>query len=119
MEKAKAIELLRNAVPAKALPDDEIGFFIEAVSMAIKALDKDTNVPTKWIPVSERLPEEKINPNTQDFEEVLCSTTFGDVRAYRFGTPCGWKKPHFWHGPGMMDEYVLAWMPKPEPWEGE
>ena len=46
MEKAKAIELLRNAVPAKALPDDEIGFFIEAVSMAIAALEgKDTNIP--------------------------------------------------------------------------
>jgi len=38
MDKAKAIELLKIAVPAKALPDDEIGFFIEAVNMAIKAL---------------------------------------------------------------------------------
>lgn len=73
----------------------------------------------RWTPISERLPEEKINPNTSDFEEVLCSTTFGDVRAYKFGTPLGWKEPHFWNGPGMMDEYVLAWMPLPEPWRGE
>lgn len=73
----------------------------------------------RWIPISERLPEEKINPNTSDFEEVLCSTTFGDVRAYKFGTPLGWKEPHFWNGCGMMDEYVLAWMPLPEPWKGE
>jgi hypothetical protein len=72
----------------------------------------------KWIPVSDRLPEEKINPNTHDFEEVLCSTTFGDVRAYKFGKPFGWEKPHFWHGGGMMDEYVLAWVEKPEPWKG-
>jgi len=71
-----------------------------------------------WIPVSDRLPKEKINPNTSDFEEVLCSTTFGDVRAYKFGTPWGWEKPHFWHGGGMMDEYVLAWVEKPEPWKG-
>ena len=60
----------------------------------------------RWTPISERLPKEKINPNTLDFEEVLCSTTFGDVRAYKFGTPLGWKEPHFWNGPGMMDEYV-------------
>lgn len=73
----------------------------------------------RWAPISERLPEEKINPNTSDFEEVLCSTTFGDVRAYKFGTPLGWKEPHFWNGPGMMDEYVLAWMPLPKPWRGE
>lgn len=68
----------------------------------------------KWIPVSERLPEEKINPNTSDFEEVLCSTTFGDVRVYKFGTPYGWKEPHFWRGLNVMDEYVKAWMPKPK-----
>lgn len=119
MDRTEAIELLKNAVPAKTMPDDEIGFFIEAISMAIAALEgKDTNVPNKWIPVSERLPEEKTNPNTHDFEEVLCSTTFGDVRVYKFGTPWGWEKPHFWHGGGIMDEYVEAWMPKPEPWEG-
>ncbi len=74
---------------------------------------------SRWIPCSERLPKEKINPNTSDFEGVLCSTTFGDVRAYKFGTPLGWKEPHFWNGYGMMDEYVLAWMPLPKPWEGE
>ena len=73
----------------------------------------------KWTPCSERLPKEKINHNTSDFEEVLCSTTFGDVRAYKFGTPLGWDEPHFWNGAGMMDEYVLAWMPLPKPWKGE
>lgn len=68
----------------------------------------------KWVTVSEGLPEEKINPNTSDFEEVLCSTTFGDVRVYKFGTPLGWKEPHFWRGLNVMDEYVKAWMPKPK-----
>ena len=68
----------------------------------------------KWISISECLPEEKINPNTSDFEEVLCSTTFGDVRVYKFGTPYGWKEPHFWRGLNVMDEYVKAWIPKPE-----
>lgn len=69
-----------------------------------------------WIPVTERLPVERTNPNTLDFERVLCSTTFGDVRAYKFGTPMGHSEPHFWHGAGLMDEYVVAWMPLPEPY---
>lgn len=70
-----------------------------------------------WIPVTERLPEEKINGNTYDFEEVLCTTIFGDVRVYKFGKPIGWEEPHFWNGAGNMDKYVTAWMPKPEPWK--
>jgi len=48
MDRTKAIELLRNAVPAKSMPNEELGFFIEAVSVAISALEgKDTNVHTK------------------------------------------------------------------------
>lgn len=73
----------------------------------------------RWIPCSERLPEEKMNPNTSDFELVICTTTFGDVRAYRFGTPIGWNEPHFWNGIGIMDGYVLAWMYLPEPYKTE
>lgn len=73
----------------------------------------------QWTPCSERLPVERTNPNTHDFEYVICSTTFGDVRAYKFGAPIGHDEPHFWHGAGIMDEYVLAWMPLPEPYKGE
>lgn len=66
-----------------------------------------------WISVNERLPEEKINKNTMDFEYVLCATKFGDVRAFKYGCPLNW--PHFWNGPQIMDEYVTHWMPLPEP----
>lgn len=67
----------------------------------------------KWIPVGKRLPKEKlINPSGSDFgfdfEEVLCTTIWGDVRAYKFGKPMGHDKPHFWLGGGIMDEYVIA-----------
>lgn len=67
-----------------------------------------------WISVNDSLPTETINQNTKDFEYVICATTFGDVRAYKFGTPIGWDKPHFWHGAGIMDEYVTHWMPMPK-----
>lgn len=67
----------------------------------------------QWISVKDRLPIGKINPTTQDFELVICATTFGDVRAYGYGKAKGHDKAHFWHGAGIMDEYVTHWMPLP------
>lgn len=67
-----------------------------------------------WTSIQDRLPTEKINHNTHDLERVLCATTFGDVRAYKYGTPKGWKEPHFWDGSGKMDQYVTHWMPMPK-----
>lgn len=69
----------------------------------------------KWIPVTEALPEERINPNTRDFEYVLCVTIWGDVRPYKYGTPIGGIEAHFWNGAGYVDAYVTHWMPLPEP----
>ena len=68
----------------------------------------------KWVSVSERLPEENISPITHDYTEVVCYTTFGDVRVYKFG------EGHFFKGPGVMDHLVTHWqyLPKP-PKEGE
>ena len=73
----------------------------------------------EWIPVSERLPEGKTNPKTNDFEEVLCTTIWGDVRHYKFGKPIGHDTPHFWYGWGIMDECVIAWQPLPKPYKLE
>lgn len=91
----------------------------QALDLAIKALENSS-----WIPVSERLPDEKwVNPTGSDFgfdfEEVLCTTIWGDVRAYKFGKPKGHDKPHFWLGGGIMDEYVIAWQQLPEPYTKE
>lgn len=71
----------------------------------------------KWIPVSERLPEETFNPNTQDFGEILCSTIWNDVRVYKFGQPIGSDKAHFWDYGDIVDEFVIAWQPLPEPYK--
>ena len=63
-----------------------------------------------WIPVEERLPEEKINPITKDF--YVYPVTFEldgvrDIRYYPFGMGNWWKATE------IMDEYVKAWMPIP------
>lgn len=66
-----------------------------------------------WTPCSERLPEEKINPVTKDFYEyqvTFQSEDVTDVRHYKFGNS------HWWNGPGIMDEYVIAWREPLEPY---
>ena len=93
---------------------DQTAILNDAITI-LKAHDvPETNVG-KWISVKDRLPEERINPNTNDFEYVLCATTFGDVRAYKYGMIDGNIEAHFWHGFGMVDKYITHWMPLPEP----
>lgn len=70
----------------------------------------------RWIPVAERLPEEKENPITMDFYEYPVTYKVGDitdVRYRKFG------RGHWWCGLNNCDEYVIAWMPLPEPYKEE
>ena len=75
--------------------------------------EQPTYMDDGWIPVEERLPEEKINPITKDF--YVYPVTFEldgvrDIRYYPFGMG------HWWKATEIMDEYVKAWMPIPEPY---
>ena len=88
--------------------------YAQAADAIEKLLQKVQQLP-RWIPVTERLPEERINQNTLDFEYVLCATTFGDVRPYKYGRKIGQREAHFWNGAGYVDAYVTHWMPLPEP----
>lgn len=88
------------------LPED-VG---KAIDMAIKALEgKDTNVPTKWIPVSERLPKKKT--------EVLATTVWKDVTIATMYSANDWLI-HEGSANAEADE-ILAWMPLPEPYRAE
>lgn len=97
---------------------EKIGFkkgFNEGYAQAVTESENKHEKPQgEWIPVSERLPEGRIDPNINDFEYVLCSTTWDDVRPYRFGKRIGEKKAHFWLGGAIMDKYITAWQPFPE-----
>ena len=69
-----------------------------------------------WISVDDRLPEEKINPVSQDFYEYQVTAKFEgltDVRSYKFG------HGHWWNGPGIVDKYVIAWRENPESYRPE
>lgn len=78
---------------------------------------KELVISYDWIPVGKRMPEERINPDTNDFEYVLCSTIWDDVRSYKFGRRIGGRKAHFWYGGEIMDEYITAWQPLPKPYK--
>ena len=60
--------------------------------------------PQKWIPVSERLPEEGQGCLVYDNGSILIDTFIGH------GNPYNWR----WY----VRDYE-AWMPLPEPWKGE
>lgn len=67
-----------------------------------------------WISVEERLPQEKVNPVSQDFCEYQVTARFEgllDVRHYKYG------RGHWWNGPGIVDQYVVAWRENPAPYK--
>lgn len=75
----------------------------------------------EWVSVKDRLPEEKENPLTKDFAEVVCFCDFGgipkrtDVRTFKFGKRTWSEEGHFWDEGQLMDGVVTHWMPLPEP----
>lgn len=67
-----------------------------------------------WISVNDFLPPERENPITMDFYEYPVTFRSGDVRDVRYYK---YGNGHWWHGSGIMDEYVTAWMPIPKVYE--
>lgn len=65
----------------------------------------------RWIPCKERLPE--------DEEEVIVSVHYSGDNADDY-TASGWYAVagDFWVVDNEANEYVVAWMPLPEPWKG-
>lgn len=109
-------ELIDNAPTVEQFDDTELQRAVGYADGYSKG--REERPQGEWIPVSERLPEGKIDPTTNDFELVLCSTVWEVVRPYKFGKPIGHSEAHFWRGSGIMDDYVIAWKPMPEPYKG-
>ena len=81
----------------------------EVKDMCIEALGNDTNVGSKWIPCSERLPDKA------GFYVVTKRQRSGEIQV-----ALGSYRPLFneWSGNGNFKD-VLAWLPLPEPYKGE
>ena len=71
---------------------------------------KDTNVLSKWIPCSERLPEHYVTVLAQHEKR------FSDEQFIR---PLVLTDEEEWYGDlGLLNGEVIAWMPLPDPYKG-
>lgn len=100
MNEERAKKILQEQIDKYGQEYDTEG--IEALEMAIKALEQ-----TEWIPTSEKLPE--------DYIHVLCQFAL-----------CGMGECYLAHGlfhilggVRMSCDEVIAWMPLPEPYKAE
>ena len=81
--------------------DEKVTDFCYGLNIAKDIIRKHMN--DGWIPVEERLPI----PNKEIW-----------VTAKRNGNVFT-SNGHWWHGPGIVDEYVIAWRENPEPYQAE
>ena len=81
--------------------------YVLSIGQAVRDVPAaDVEPKRRWIPVTERLPEEKISPMTLDYQVYPCvfrADEEREVRYYKFG------RGHFWNGPGYVDEYITHW----------
>jgi hypothetical protein len=86
---------------------EEAVWLDEALDMAIKALEQ-----TRWIPVSERLPEEG--------EPILLSTKTGEVYEGAYFDLCDNRQWYVYRDENYAwNNVVTAWQPLPESYRGD
>ena len=102
MTNEKAREILKRVEIAKPIKFEDYADTREALDMAIKALEQ-----TKWIPTSEKLPE--------DYIHVLCQFTLGGMGECYLAHGLF----HIVGGVRLSHDEIIAWMPLPHSYKLE
>ena len=121
MTREEAIKKIKKVIEESVIFEDEL----EAFDMAIKALEQEP----EWIPVSERLPEERGSylvtqkATFTDYEYISVigyALNLYDVDEYDFADKkrSGWYEYDSEWGYRELDD-VIAWMPLVEPYRTE
>jgi len=77
----------------------------------LEMMDNMPSAEPQWIPISERLPE--------DDTEVIVSCTDDSGDSEFSYTTTGWHFKGMWVVGNERSYFVRAWMPLPEPYEGD
>jgi hypothetical protein len=105
MDKAEAIKRIKDHIMVHHIGEYPHIKIAEALSMAITALATDNNVGSKWIPVTERLPEKRGFVLVFTYDKIAGEAFMeGDGRFYWSNTD-EYAEPLF----------ITHWMPLPEP----
>lgn len=116
------LDLIGEKVGLKIEDEDTLCWAIEKLlylhdnqKKSIKYLTEKMN--QSWIPVSERLPEDTVNPITRDAYVYPVTVDLGGVTDIRYYSFC---RGHWYNqGPKEMDKLVIAWQERPEPYRPE
>lgn len=103
----KALEQ-KPCVPMRDLSEEELKHFAEEMK---KVRPQVVEQEPRWIPVSERLPEEET--------DVLICNRNGDIALSRGSYSTEVENDFIWYTSGWRFGKVIAWMPLPEPYNTE
>lgn len=102
---------------AKNLPIADVSNALYLIEKQPTVTEQESQDARKWTPVTERLPEDKVNPITRDAYVYPVTVDLGGATDIRYYSFC---RGHWYNqGPKEMDELVIAWQERPEPYKPE
>lgn len=118
ISRQEAIETANKVIERDTSGNNDVVNAMIAWSVYIKSLPSVTPQPTRWIPVSERLPEDGRPVLIYAWNVHHVIARYGSFRTEN-GYKNTWVTADAWNGNTEIRHEVIAWMPLPEPYKEE